>query len=133
MKMQKFNEWLELKEFNDPAMEQKGKIQDAAQNLYNTIANMRNQPSVWLGNGLQYALTKVQGIPQAEKVIREMQNVAMQFFQAIREFGIHDQRNGNVVSARMPNKGEQGFDEYQRLYVMYSKKLTDMLKQLNAY
>ena len=105
--------------------QQKPDIYSAREGIKNSMANMQSDPAKWLGDGLQWGLQKARGNPQAEAIIREMQNIATQFFQAIRDqnLGIYDNRQGDVVRPRMPNQGERGFEQYQKLYLGYYDKL----------
>jgi hypothetical protein len=106
-------------------------IYSARETLKNCMANMRDDPSRWLSEGFRVALEKVRGNPQAERIIGDMQNVAGQFYNAIRPYGIYDQRQGNTIRPRMPDKGERGFDEYQRLYLAYYDRLHNIWQQLD--
>jgi hypothetical protein len=124
-----FTEWLQCK-VNEgigmPEPRQQGPdLYSARESIKNAMANMRSDPAKVLADGLQWGLQKVAGHPQATQIIRRMQDMAMQFFQEIRNknLGIYDNRQGNVIRPRMPSQGERGFEEYQQIYLAYYDKL----------
>ncbi len=123
-----FTEWMKIKE----SMGNQPDLYSAREGIKNTLANMRSDPNKWLGSGLSFSLDKVKGNHQAEKIIQNMQNVAMRFSQEIRNqnLGIM-QRQGNISRPRMPNRGEEGYEEYQQLYNRYSQELYSWWEQLD--
>ena len=108
-------------------------LYSARETLKNCMANMRSNPMHWLGEGIAWAMQKVRGHRQAEEIVSNMQNVASRFFQEIRDRNlmIYDQRQGGVMTPRMPNEGERGFEEYQRLYLSYYDRLHKIWQNLD--
>lgn len=141
--MKLFTEWLQDKVENYHPLSSGGSIMQhqqpqvdlysAREGLKNSMANMRSNPMKWLGEGLAWAMQKVRGHRQAEEIISNMQNIASRFFQEIRDRNlmIYDQRQGNTMTPRMPNEGERGFEDYQRLYLSYYNKLHTIWQNLD--
>lgn len=106
-------------------------LYDAREIIKNSLSQMRNDPARTLSSGLSLGLQKAAGNPQAEQIIRRMQTIATQFFNAIKKYGIYDQRQGGVTRSRMPSRGEPGFDEYQKVYQYYQQDLYHLWDQLD--
>ncbi len=123
----KFTEWVKIKE----SMNNQPDLYSAREGIKNTLANMKNDPNRWLGS-LSFYLDKVKGNQQAEKIIQNMQHIAMQFSQSIsnQNLGIMQRQNG-VYRPTMPNRGENGYEEYQQIYNKYFQELYRLLDQFD--
>ena len=114
-------------------------LYSAREGIKNGMANMRSDPSKTLADALQWGLNKVRGHKRAESIIRSMQDEAKHFFNQIltggygwparhQGLGIYDNYGDRP---RMPNEGEQGYEEYQQMYLKYYDKLNKMWNELN--